>query len=228
MLSFFTKVRFFNLLVMALLTLVSAAFAQQEEAATPLTVIVFGDSITAGNMLPTDQRSQVWVNVVENQSGGKLKLVNEGKGGRPTDSVAEFKDMLVRHARVDRLVIALGTNDSRNIKDDCVPDAVKNLQDMVALARTSHVAIPILIVGPPNIRKDALGPTQSIANQREAKLQELGDAFAALASQNGCDFVSLYGVVPEASLTKDGVHPDVAGNEAIAQVILAKLLPATK
>jgi acyl-CoA thioesterase-1 len=39
------------------------------------------------------------------------------------------------------------------------------------------------------------------------------------------DFITLFGVVPESSLGKDGVHPDAAGNEPIAQAVLYKLLP---
>ena len=216
------------LILVSLLNLGTAGIAQQGKAAGPLTVVVFGDSITEGNMLPADQRSKVWAAIVENLSNGELQMVNEGKGGRPTDSEAEFKAMLGRRPQMDRLVIALGTNDSRNIKEDCVPNAVKHLQAMVKLARSIHDKIPILIVGPPNIRVDALGASKNIGNQRDAKLRELGAAFATLATQTGCDFVSLYGVVPEASLTRDGVHPDVAGNQAIAAAILPKLLPAGK
>ena len=200
----------------------------QQAGPVPLKVIVFGDSITAGNMLPKDQRSQVWVNLVEQQSQGKLQMVNEGKGGRLTNSLAEFKAMLARQSQAGFLVIALGMNDSRDIKADCVPHAVSHIQTMIELARAAYGKIPILLVGPTNIRKDALGPTRSLGDQREAKLQELGTAFAALAAQTGCDFVSLYGTVPEASLTKDGVHPDSVGNQAIAGVILPKLLSDAK
>jgi acyl-CoA thioesterase I len=200
------------------------AVAQQAKAVPMLKVVVFGDSITAGNMLPKDQRSQVWVNLVEQQSQGKLQMVNEGKGGRPTDSVTEFKAMLARQPHADLLVIALGMNDSRDIKEDCVPHAVSHLQAMIELARAAYGKIPILLVGPTNIRKDALGPSRPIADQRAAKLRELGAAFAVLAAQTGCDFVSLYGKVPETSLTKDGVHPDIAGNQAIAAVILPELV----
>ena len=63
------------------------------------------------------------------------------------------------------------------------------------------------------------------ANEREAKLRDIGDALAALAKETGCEFTSLFGTVPEASMTKDGVHPDAAGNAAIARAMLAKLAP---
>ena len=187
-------------------------------------VIVFGDSITEGSALPKDQRDRAWVRIVERESKGALTVINEGKGGRPTQSVPEFETMLSRHPRADLLVLALGTNDSRDITKDCVPKAVANLRKMIERARMTYgPKTAVLIVGPPNINKSALVATKPIANEREAKLRELGDAIAALAKETGCDFVSLFGSVPEASMTKDGVHPDPTGNEAIARVILPKL-----
>lgn len=198
-------------------------------AAETLTIIVFGDSITHGGALPKEQQDQVWVTQIQKQKEGKLKLVNEGKGGRPTNSVKEFDAMLLKHKHADQLVIALGTNDSRDITDQCVPKAVTNLTAMITKARAAYGAkLPILLVGPPNINKAALGPTKPIANEREGKLKELGAAFEKLAKEQKCDFVSLFGVVPDASLLKDGVHPDAAGNTPIAQTILPKLVTEMK
>ena len=53
-------------------------------------------------------------------------------------------------------------------------------------------------------------------------LRELGLAYEKLAQEMGCQFVNLFGAVPLETMTKDGVHPDVKGNEAIAN----RLLPA--
>lgn len=206
--------------------LLMAASFSPVRGAEPRTVIVFGDSITAGSLLPQEEKAKVWVHLVELQSNGQLQMLNEGKGGRPTDSVKEFEAMLERRPTVNLLVIALGTNDSRDISEQCVPKAVANLRTMVSEAREKYDRdLAVLLVGPPNIRKDALGPTKPIADQRDAKLRELGVAFEALARELRCEFVSLYGVVPETSLAKDGVHPDIAGNEAIARFLLPKLLP---
>ena len=190
------------------------------------TVIVFGDSITAGGALSKEERPHLWVTVVQQQSAGRLTMINEGKGGRPTDSLKEFEAMLTRQPKADLLILALGTNDSRDISNACVPKAVEHLRTMIKRARENYRAdLPVLMVGPPNINKDALGPTKPIANERDAKLRELGDAYAKLAQELHCEFVSLYGVVPASSLTHDGVHPDAAGNEAIAKALLRKLLP---
>jgi acyl-CoA thioesterase-1 len=207
----------------------ATAPAASEPATFPSTVIVFGDSIAEGGALPKDQRAKAWVNVVQAEAGDKLRVVNEGKGGRPTDSVKEFDAMLQRRPRADVLVIALGTNDSRDVSDACVPKAVANVRAMVDRGRRAYGPnLRVVLVGPPNIRKDALGPTKPIANQREAKVRALGEGFAALADELRCGYVSLYGIVPAESLTKDGVHPDAAGNAAIARVMAAALSPEAR
>lgn len=204
-----------------LFALCLGAFAQSP---APRVVIIFGDSITAGGALPQDQRDQLWVTQLQHESAGSLTLINEGKGGRPTNSLTEFEAMLSRHPKADALVLALGMNDSRDITPQCVPKAVANLHAMIAKARTAYGAnLPVLLVGPSNINKSALGPTKPIGNEREAKLRELGAAFEKLAAETSSAFVTLFGIVPDSSLLKDGVHPDAAGNTAIAKVLGPKV-----
>jgi acyl-CoA thioesterase-1 len=215
-----------RMLVMLAAFVLSFDLSAAQTVEVPQTIIVFGDSITAGGALPANDRDRLWLRVIEAGSKGRCKLVNEGKGGRPTASRPEFDAMLARQPRADRLVIALGTNDSRDITDQCVPLAVANVRYMIERARQTYGAkLPILLVGPPNINKAALVATKPIANEREGKVRALGEAFAGLAKETACDFVSLFGVVPDSSLTKDGVHPDADGNAAIAEAIKAKLLP---
>ena len=217
-------------------TICGPAFASQcavaeagVPSAKPRTVVVFGDSIAEGGMLPKSERTNLWVQIVERESVGRLKLVNEGKGGRPTGAVQEFTAMLERRPQADVLVIALGTNDSRDTSDACVPQGVQHLRTMILRAREHYgKALRVLLVGPPNLCKSALGPTRPIADQREAKLRELGVAFEKLAQDLNCDFVPLFGAVPESCLAKDGVHPDSQGNRVIASILLPKLLGGTE
>ena len=60
----------------------------------PKTVIIYGDSITAGEKVPSSEHSHLWVLQVEANSKGTLHTINEGKGGRPTNSLPEFDEML--------------------------------------------------------------------------------------------------------------------------------------
>jgi len=219
--------RSFTRAVFAATVLLSALAAlRSADPAKSRTVVVFGDSITPGGALPAKDRDQLWLRVIERDAQGALTMVNEGKGGRPTASRGEFDAMLARQPRIDLLVIALGTNDSRDITASCVPKAVVNVRYMVESARQKHgAALPILLVGPLNIDKAALGPTKPIGKQRKTKLREFGDTYAKLAQETHCDFVSLFGAVPESSLSKDGAHPDAAGNAAIAAVLKKKIVP---
>jgi len=196
-----------------------------------MTVLCYGDSITEGNMLPPADREAVWPTRVDRMSNGKINTLNEGSGGRPSASIGEFQAVLKKYAerQIDVLLLALGMNDSRDVSGQCVPKAVENLRHMIVLARGNRPALRVLLVGPSNIRKDALGPSKDIADQREQNLRDLNTAYEKLAQETGSSFISLFGVVPPAALATDGVHPDAAGNDPIAQTILSALLgmPAT-
>lgn len=226
--------RLLTLLSCALLLMIFSVAAHSEGAkgdaakgeAGPQRVLCFGDSITQGGALPVAEKTSLWLLQVEKKADGKLRLLNEGKGGRPTNSVEEFRAALKKHdGAFDELLISLGTNDSRDITDKCVPEAVKNIRQMITMAREKVPNLRVLLVGPPNINKNALGPTKPIANEREQKLKDLNAAFEQLAKDEKCDFVSLFGAVPDESLLRDGVHPDAKGNTAIAAVIYGALLP---
>jgi len=200
--------------------------ALQPVFAEPVDVLCFGDSITEGNMLADAEKSMRWTNLVEQKSAGKFHLINSGKGGRPTGSVPEFQTAWKKASRGDAaiLILALGTNDSRDLSPACVPSATTHLREMILLARSSAPGLRILLIGPPNLNKEALGPTRPIADQRIQKLQDLNAAYKSLAGETGCEFLPLFGRLPAETMSRDGVHPDAAGNEVIANEVLGVLL----
>jgi acyl-CoA thioesterase-1 len=186
----------------------------------PKVVIVFGDSITEAKDLPESEQDQGWVSVVERKSEGRLRMVNEGKGGRLTSALAEFEEMLQRSAKPDLFIIALGANDARDTTCTAVSGAFANLKRMIQRIRELHGEdFPVLIVAPTNIRKDCLGPSRPIANEREENLVAMESAFQVLAAEMSCHFISSYNSLPPASLAADGVHPDRAGHAAMAALL---------
>lgn len=188
-------------------------------------ILVFGDSLAAGNMLPAADREHLWVRRAARDSGGRLTPINEGKGGRPTGSVADFKAALARHPGATALAIMLGTNDSRDTSAQCVAKATANITAMIEHARAVRGAdFSILLIAPPNINKDALGPSKPIASEREANLRNLADAYRALSEKHNTRFATLHGILPPETLAKDGVHPDARGNDLIAAALLPDLL----
>jgi acyl-CoA thioesterase-1 len=217
------KCKFFLLAVP--LFLLAVAGCADETVNTKKIVVAYGDSITQGAFLKSP--NERWANLIEAQSKSTLQIVNEGKGGRPTNSLSEFEEMMKRQPKMDLLVIALGGNDARDISSKCVPNALKNITAMIHRARETYGAkLPILLVAPTNINKEALGATNPIGKEREANLVAMNAAYPELAKTENCAFVSTYGVVPDASLTHDGVHPDAVGHVEIAKVMLPAIVQA--
>lgn len=207
--------RFFTLIVLIFIAVIPYALA------APLSVIVYGDSITEGIALPAEERQLAWVHQVESLSNGQYRMINEGKAGRPTASLPEFADMLKRRPQADILVIALGTNDTHVVTDHTVTDAVNNIEQMVQMARANYgEQLPVILVGPPNIRQDTLRTVHVVDGPT---LKKIDSAYQAAAGRLRSQFVSLYGVVPDSALAQDGVHPDGPGNTPIAEAVLDKL-----
>lgn len=178
------------------------------------TVLVFGDSICAGSDLPDGGPADAWP-VVWAAGHPAITLVNASRGGRPTSAFGEFEEALRRHGPADLLILALGTNDSRDPGSQVAATAVANLRRMAALARGLGI-LRIAILAPCNLDAGAIRQTGEARTARLANIEALERAYARLAAEDGLLFLSLLGAVPAGSMARDGVHPDRAGNLAIA------------
>jgi len=189
-------------------------------ADTPRTVLCFGDSITHGKQPAGMKVGDCWVDRLETLSKGRFDCINEGRGGRPANSVGEFKAALERNPRFDVLILALGANDARDDGKEGakLPARVKgNLAEMIALARAAQPNAKILLTGQYNINIAGLKKNADLGPQRDANLRAIVAQVEVLAQEQKTLFVNLYGVVPAETMTADGVHPDAAGHERIAQ-----------
>ena len=182
----------------------------------PARIMFFGDSICAGSDIPDGKAGDAWPMVFQNMNKGKYLVDNQSKGGRPSNSFKEFEDVIGKNPVPEILVIALGTNDSRDLSKDMADKACANLRKMVGLASEKGVK-RIILIGPYNINKEALKATYNIRNEREDNIKKLNAAFKALAAELNTEFLSMHGVVPGESMSKDGVHPDVKGEMLIAE-----------
>lgn len=192
--------------------------------AADTTVVVFGDSISRGNTLPASRPSKVWVQRVAELAEGRLVMVNESKAGRWSPEMTEFDAMLARRPRMDVLVLFLGTNDSNDAAPRLAERVTTNLRSMIERARLRHGRrLRVLLVGPPQLAGDRRPEIEDTAARNE-RLRALGRAYAELAQQMNAHFVGLYGQLPDSTLAADGMHPDVAGNEVIARILLPALL----
>lgn len=193
---------------------------------TGLRVMVFGDSICAGCDAVGVDQAHAWPTLLG--AAGGYAILNRSRGGRPTAALDEFaaawSSVLAEGsgAPPDALIIALGTNDSRELDAGMVDRAVANIDAMVRHAQAGGIA-RIVLIGPYNIDQESLKQSHGIRVERDRNLRLLGEAYQAYAARTGLGFISLYGSIPPASLRVDGVHPDRAGNEVIAAFALPRL-----
>jgi acyl-CoA thioesterase-1 len=72
---------------------------------------------------------------------------------------------------------------------------VTNVRAMIRKGRTAWGEhLPVLLVGPTDVNKDALVQTKPIADLRQANPKGLNDAFQKLAGKTSSSFVSLFGL----------------------------------
>lgn len=198
---------------------------------SPQRVLLFGDSLTAGNYLPGGQHPHHWVSLLSGPWKDRIEFLNEGKGGRSSDCLEEFASVLEAYSAPELLVLWLGTNDSREMDGEVARRTAQNLRQMIRQARARYgPELAILLVAPPNIHPPAYKKfTPGFADARQANLRAIGGAIEELAKRERCTSINLFDTLPAASLTGDGVHPDAEGNLAMARVLapaLAQLLHA--
>jgi acyl-CoA thioesterase-1 len=212
-------------LTLALALVLLGARASAGEA---LAVLCFGDSITEGRT--NVAAAECWCSLLPGLSGGRVTCINAGKGGRKSGAESEFTAAWRAHPEAQALIIALGTNDSRDEMAGDVQRVGAHVGALIAIARTGKPALPVLVVGPPDIDPAALKKRPADGGeQRRRNLVAISADLAALAKARDCWFVDLHAVVPPASLAADGVHPDAAGHRAIAAALWKELsarLPA--
>jgi acyl-CoA thioesterase I len=204
--------------ILALLVLWLAAFAGRAEtpAQTP-TILVFGDSISAGYGLPRVE--QGWVAML----GAKLKaqgygdeVVNASVSGETTSGgLARLPRALsLHHPAV--VVLELGGNDG--LRALPAAEMRANLSKMIDLATAAGAKVLLLGMRiPPNY-----GPNYTA---------QFAQVFADLARDKRVASVSflLNGVALNPDLMQaDGVHPNEAGQPALLGNVWPALVPLLK
>lgn len=172
------------------------------------TILVLGDSLTAGYGLPPGQAFPDRLSEALRKKGEQTKILNAGVSGDTTAGGLARLDWSVS-PEVDGVIIELGANDGlRGVN----PQITKANLDAI-ISRLKARNIPVLLTGmlaPPNMGKNYGSEFKAI--------------FTDLARKHG---VALYpffleGVATVQSLNQpDGIHP----NEAGVAVIVKNILP---
>jgi acyl-CoA thioesterase I len=181
---------------------------------SPKTILFFGDSLTAGYGLSTEEAFPALVEKKLTKTGKPCKVVNAGLSGETSAGGLTRIDWILRQP-VDIFVLELGANDG--LRGLPLDQTEKNLQAIMNKVKTRYPKVKIVIAGmmvPPN-----MGPEYT---SRFRKI------FPELAKKNNATLIPflLQDVAGNEKLNlADGIHPNPEGHRIVAENIYKVLSP---
>jgi acyl-CoA thioesterase I len=198
------------------LLLISLLWIFQSEKA-PQTVLFFGDSLTAGYGLSTEEAFPALVGKTLTAKGKPVKVINAGLSGETSAGGLTRIDWVLRQP-VDIFVLELGPNDG--LRGLPLEQTEKNLQAILNKVKEKSPAAKIVIAGmlvPPNMGADYTSRFRKI--------------FPALAKKNNATLIPflLQDVAGDENLNQaDGIHPNVQGHKIVASNVVKVIEPLLK
>lgn len=205
-----------KLLCSLLFSLLLAAGVLGAAETAPGTILVFGDSLTAGYGLD-DARTEAFPGLLQQKidaAGLPYRVVNAGLSGETTAGGLRRIDWILR-TPVDVFILELGGNDGLRGLPPAV--AAKNLQGILDKVRARNPSARLVIAG--MMMPSSMG---------EAYAREFAAIFPSLAQANAAALIPFLlegvGGVPEMNLA-DGFHPNAEGHKIVADVVWKTLEP---
>ena len=182
---------------------------------TPEKIIMFfGNSITAGYGVSTDEAFPAQIQLILDSLGYPYKVVNAGLSGETSAGGLNRIDWVLRTVP-DVFVLELGGNDGlRGLK---LSETKKNLSAIIDKVEAVNPAVKIILAGmevPPNLGQDYTAEFRSL--------------YKDLAQTHDVVFIPfiLEGVGGEEDLNQsDGIHPNIEGHKVVAQTVWGYLSP---
>lgn len=176
--------------------------------ASAATIMVFGDSLSAGYGLPRDAG---WVTLLARDLAPRHRVVNVSQSGETSaGGLTRLPQALSRH-RPDVVVLELGANDG--LRGLPLTALAANLERMVALCRNAHARV--LLVGvdlPPNYGAPYLSAFRAVFDHLAAG-QKLAYVPHLMAGFGG----------NLALFQPDGLHPSAAAQPMMMRTVRARL-----
>ncbi|MGH9239856.1 MAG: GDSL-type esterase/lipase family protein [Vicinamibacterales bacterium] len=188
--------RLFTILLAASVALAAAPGCDDSPTApSSVTVVAFGDSITAG--VGTSGNND-YVSVLSNRTG--VSIINAGRPGDTTASALARIDSAVLSRDADIVMVFLGGNDL--LQGVPVQQRIANITAIVQQIRSDGAAVILIGVG-------------------SGALDAFEGALPGIASQTSSTLVPavLDGIFGVPSLMADLIHPNNAGHAIIADRI---------
>ena len=188
----------------------AAAQAPGSAGQKPLTIVMLGDSLTAGYGLPQAAALPAVLERLLNAKGRAVRIENAGVSGDTASGGLDRLDWAVGEG-IDGVIVALGANDMlRGIDPEVTRKALAEI-----VARLKERRIPVMLVGmraSPNLGADFVSRFDGL--------------YPALAEAEGLVLYPflLEGVATDRRLNQpDGIHPTAEGIERIAGMMLPKV-----
>jgi acyl-CoA thioesterase I len=176
------------------------------------TILFFGDSLTAGYGLSTEEAFPALVEKKLNEKEKRCKVINAGLSGETTAGGLARIDWILRQP-IDIFVLELGGNDG--LRGLPLEQTEKNLQAIIDKVKAKYPNTKILLAGmmvPPNMGADYSKKFQTIYPTL-AKKNKAGLIPFLLEGVGGNDKLNL----------PDGIHPNPEGHRIVATTIYGRL-----
>jgi acyl-CoA thioesterase I len=180
----------------------------------PKVIMFFGDSLTAGYGLSTNEAFPALIEKKLLKNGKSARIVNAGVSGETTAGGLSRIDWVLRQP-IDVFVLELGANDG--LRGLPVEQTQKNLEAIIAKVKKKYPNAKIVIAGmmvPPNL-----------GNEYTTKF---GKIFPAVALKHKATLIPflLEDVAGDQKLNlSDGIHPNVEGHKIVANNVYKFLAP---
>lgn len=194
----------------------ACALAAPAAAAAAATILVLGDSLSAGYGLP---REQGWVQLLEQRLRAEkldYKVVNASISGETTVGGRNRIDALLKTHRPALVILQLGGNDGlRGARPESILHNLEAISD--ACRRTNARVLLVGIRMPPNYGREYT--------------EKFQDVFAAVARSRKLPLVPfLLDGFPEnrEMFQDDGIHPAAAAQPLMLETVWMELRPLLK
>jgi acyl-CoA thioesterase-1 len=177
-------------------------------------ILFYGDSLTAGYGLSTDDAFPAVIEKTLNKKGKATKVVNAGLSGETSAGGLNRLDWVLKQP-IDLFVLELGANDG--LRGLPLDQTQKNLQAIIDKVKTKYPKAKIVIAGmlvPPNMGPDYTASFRKI--------------FPDLAKKNNAALIPflLQNVAGDEKLNLAyGIHPNVDGHKIVADNVLKVIEP---
>jgi len=177
-------------------------------------IVFFGDSITAGYGINLESAFPALIEEKLKQAGKTYDVVNAGLSGETTAGGLQRIDWVLR-SKPDIFILELGGNDG--LRGLSLDETRSNLKAMIQKIRLVKADTEIILAGmqiPPNLG--------------QAYTAEFSALFSDIAQSEGVKLIPFLlegvGGEPELNLS-DGIHPNEAGHEIVAETIWTYIKP---